>query len=47
MRSFALKNVALRRFLQNENEKDAYRRTIIRIVGERSVCTPWTQDGSV
>jgi small GTP-binding protein len=47
MRSFALKNVALRRFLQNENEKDAYRRTIIRIVGERSVCTPWTQDGTV
>lgn len=47
MRSFALKNVALRRSLQNENEKDAYRRTIIRIVGERSVCTPWTQDGTV
>lgn len=47
MRSFALKNVALRRFLQNENEKDAYRRTIIRIVGERSVCTPWSQDGTV
>jgi len=47
MRSFALKNVALRRFLQNENEKDAYRRTIIRIVGERSFCTPWTQDGTI
>lgn len=47
MRSFALKTVALRRSLQNENEKDAYRRTIIRIVGGRSVCMPWAQDAGI
>jgi GTPase Era involved in 16S rRNA processing len=47
MRSFSLKNEALRRALQNKNEKDAYRRTIIRIVGEQSVCLPWAQDGEI
>lgn len=47
MRSFALKNAALRRSLENENEKDAYLRTIIRIVGERSVCVPWAQDAEI
>jgi GTPase Era involved in 16S rRNA processing len=47
MRSFSLKNEALRRGLQNINEKDAYMRTMIRIVGERSVCVPWAQDGEI
>lgn len=47
MRSFALKNEALRRYLQNDNEKDAYLRTIIRIVGEHNVCMPWAQDGEI
>lgn len=47
MRSFALKHDALRRALQNKNEEDAYRRAVIRIVGERSVCAPWAQDGFI
>ena len=47
MRSYSLKNDALRRSLQNENEKDAYRRTIIRTVGERRVCSPWAEDAEI
>jgi len=47
MRSFALKHEARRRALQNRNEEDAYRRAIIRIVGERSVCMPWSEDGEI
>jgi GTP-binding protein EngB required for normal cell division len=47
MRTYALKSDALRRALQNENEKDAYRRTVIRIVGGRSVCMPWAQDAEI
>lgn len=40
MQSFALKHEALRRALQNRNEKDAYQRATIRIVGGQRVCTP-------
>jgi predicted GTPase len=47
MRGYALKRDALRRSLQNTNEEDAYRRTIIRIVGDRSVCVPWAEDGEI
>ncbi len=41
MRSFALKGEALRRSLQNQNEQDAYKRAIIRMVGNRNVVMPW------
>ena len=47
MQSFALKHEALRRSLQNRNEEDAYRRAVIRIVGGRSVCMPWAEDGEI
>ena len=47
MRSYALKRDALRRALQNQDEEDAYRRTITRIVGNRNVCMPWSQDGEI
>jgi predicted GTPase len=47
MRSFALKQDARRRGLQNKNEEDAYRRTIIRIAGDRRVCMPWPEDGEI
>lgn len=47
MRSFALKHEAIRRALQNRNESDAYRRAIIRIVGDRRVCVPWDEDGEI
>jgi predicted GTPase len=47
MRSFALKGEALRRALQNQNEQDAYKRAILRMVGNRSVCVPWFTDGYI
>jgi len=47
MQSYAVKHEALRRGLQNRNEEDAYRRTVIRIVGGRSVCVPWAEDGEI
>ena len=47
MRSYAMKHEALRRTLQNRNEEDAYRRAVIRIVGGRSVCMPWAEDGEI
>jgi hypothetical protein len=47
MRSFAMKNEALRRNLQNRNEEDAYRRTVTRIVGGKSVCMPRAEDGEI
>jgi GTPase Era involved in 16S rRNA processing len=47
MRSYAMKREALRRALQNRNEEDAYRRAIIRIVGDRSVCMSWAEDGEI
>ncbi len=47
MRSYAMKHDALRRALENVNEKDAYRRTIIRIVGDRSLCMPWAEDREI
>jgi hypothetical protein len=39
--------VTTRRALQNRNEEDAYRLTIIRIVGDRNVCMPWAADGEI
>jgi predicted GTPase len=47
MRSYAMKHEAIRRALQNRNEKDAYLRAIIRIVGGQSVCMPWAGDGEI
>ena len=47
MRSYAMKHEAIRRALQNRNEKDAYLRAIIRIVGDQSVCVPWAGDGEI
>ncbi len=40
MQSYAMKYEAVRRALHNRNEEDAYRRAIIRLVGDRSVCLP-------
>ncbi len=47
MRSFTLKHDALRRSLQNQNEKDAYRRMVSRIVGSRNVCMPWGENREI
>lgn len=47
MRSFALKHESRRRALENRNEEDAYRRAVIRMVGERSLCAPWREDGEI
>ena len=47
MRIFALKTDALHRFLQNRDEKDAYVRSIARLVGSRALATPWPKDGEI
>ena len=47
MQSFAIKHEATRRGLQNRDEEDAYRRAITRIVGDRSVCIPWKENGEI
>lgn len=47
MRSYALKRDALRRELENRNEEDAYRRAVIRLVGDRNVRMPWPEDGEI
>lgn len=47
MRSFAMKQDALRRALQNRSEADAYQRAVTRMVGGKSVCTPWEEDGEI
>jgi len=44
MRSFATKHDGLRRALMNRNESDAHFLAMIRLFGEKKVCTPWEQD---
>ena len=44
MRAFAMKTDALRRYLSNEDEQDAYLRAIIHLVGSRSICIPWSSE---
>ncbi|HUI06830.1 MAG TPA: dynamin family protein [Verrucomicrobiae bacterium] len=44
MQAFALKTDALRRYLRNEDEQDAYLRAITHLVGNRAVCVPWPND---
>lgn len=44
MRSYAMKHEALRRSLQNRDEKDAYLRAIIRMVGHRNLCMPYNEE---
>lgn len=41
MQSFAMKHEALRRHLENRNEKEAHRRAMIQLAGQRSLCFPW------
>jgi hypothetical protein len=47
MRAFALKSDALRRALQNRDEKDAHVRAIARLVGSRALAVPWPKDGEI
>lgn len=47
MRTFALKNEALKRDLQNENERDAYKRAILRFAGDKRLCVPLAEDGFI
>jgi predicted GTPase len=44
MQAFAMKTEALRRYLRNQDEEDAYLRAITHLVGNRSVCVPWPND---
>ncbi len=47
MRNYVLKRDALRRNLIHSNQESAYRRSVIRFVGNRSVCMPWEEDGEI
>jgi hypothetical protein len=47
MRNYVLKRDALRRDLIYSNQEDAYRRSVIRFVGDRSVSMPWPEDGEI
>ena len=44
MQNFAMKREGLRGWLVNDDERDAYLRAIVHIVGERRVCAPWRED---
>jgi GTP-binding protein EngB required for normal cell division len=44
MQSFALKTDALRRYLRNADEQDAYLRALSHLAGNRSVCFPWQEE---
>jgi len=47
MRSFVIKNDAIRRSLQHRDEKDAYLRAVVHIAGKRALCVPWPLDAEV
>lgn len=47
MRSFILKNDALRRYLQNRDEDEAWQRTVARMVGKRFLSVPWTTEREI
>ena len=44
MQNYAMKHDGTRRWLQNQDEKDAYLRAVIHLVGEKAVCAPWQED---
>ncbi len=44
MQAFAMKTDALRHYLRNEDEKDAYVRAITHLAGNRGICVPWPRD---
>jgi GTP-binding protein EngB required for normal cell division/uncharacterized protein (DUF1778 family) len=44
MQAFAMKTDALRRYLRNEDEQDAYLRALSHLAGNRSICVPWPND---
>jgi hypothetical protein len=44
MQNYAMKHDGIRRWLQNEDERDAYLRAIVHLVGARAVCAPWQED---
>jgi len=45
--SFTLKRAALERRLENIDERDAYVRVVTHIVGDRSLCVPWSLDSEI
>jgi hypothetical protein len=40
MRGYTLKHEALRRCFATDDEKDAYRRALVHLVGDKRVCLP-------
>jgi hypothetical protein len=47
MQNYAMKHEGIRRWLQNKDEKDAYLRAIIHLVGERAACALWREDAEI
>jgi len=47
MRTYALKHDALRRDIQNQDDRDAYLRALIRTVGAKRVCFPWEMNKEI
>lgn len=44
MQNYAIKHDAIRRALHTRDEEDAYLRAAIHLVGDRSLCLPWSQE---
>ncbi len=47
MQNYAMKRDAMKGYLVNSDEKNAYRRAVVLLAGARSVCAPWSEDGEV
>jgi hypothetical protein len=44
MQNYAMKHDGIRRWLQNQDEKDAYLRVIVRMAGGKAACALWEAD---
>jgi hypothetical protein len=47
MRGYAMKREANRRDLISPDERDAYMRALVHVVGAKDYATPWSDDGKI
>ncbi len=47
MQNYAMKHEGIRRWLQNKDERDAYLRAIVHLVGEKAACGLWQDDAEI
>jgi len=47
MQNYAMKHEGIRRWLQNKDEKDAYLRAVVHLVGEKAACALWREDAEI